>query len=348
MWAKGPMVFNHRIDSFRSMMDTSSLAEIVHIIRKRRRCTIAGDARRLNGVRWSHMPARRTEGGHARASIETSTRRHHWPFSPEGTRPRSTLIVGHPGHELRVHGWLELARPITMVLTDGSGHTGRSRLPSTAAVLARAGAQAGPVFGRFTDQGLYRALLERDLPVFVGIAEELTATLVSEHIDLVAGDDAEGYNPTHDVCRMIINAAVARARSVAGVSIENLAFALMDQPGVTATPASETAALRLDADALARKLGAADTYEEMKGEVEAARTAWGDAAFAVETFRRVPDHETGVSADELPFYERHGARRVGEGLYAEVIRFDRHIRPLAEALGAYARPSLTCTSSSPT
>src|SRR5207302_1404403 len=31
----------------------------------------------------------------------------------------SALLVAHPGHELRVHGWLERERPLVFVLTDG-------------------------------------------------------------------------------------------------------------------------------------------------------------------------------------------------------------------------------------
>ena len=33
----------------------------------------------------------------------------------------TALVIGHPGHELLVHGWLEVARPIVFVFTDGSG-----------------------------------------------------------------------------------------------------------------------------------------------------------------------------------------------------------------------------------
>ena len=38
----------------------------------------------------------------------------------EGLDDRVALIVGHPGHELRVHAWLGLARPVVSVLTDGT------------------------------------------------------------------------------------------------------------------------------------------------------------------------------------------------------------------------------------
>src|SRR5436309_1960907 len=84
---------------------------------------------------------------------------------PGGARPpvmgrQTALLIAHPGHELRIHGWLERARPLTFVLTDGSGSDGRPRLQSTADVLARVGARPGGVFGRLSDSAFYQALLD--------------------------------------------------------------------------------------------------------------------------------------------------------------------------------------------
>ena len=75
-------------------------------------------------------------------------------------------MIAHPGHELRVHHWLEIAAPQVFVLTDGSGHGGVSRLASTTRLLERAGATPGPIYGRFSDRDLYHALLARDWPLF--------------------------------------------------------------------------------------------------------------------------------------------------------------------------------------
>src|SRR4029077_12021317 len=63
----------------------------------------------------------------------------------------AALVVAHPGHELRVHGWLERHRPVVFVLTDGSGSTASSRLHSTQRILLRAEARQGSIFGRFSD-----------------------------------------------------------------------------------------------------------------------------------------------------------------------------------------------------
>ena len=244
------------------------------------------------------------------------------------------LVVGHPGHELMVHGWLEAARPLVMVLTDGSGRAGVSRLPSTAALLGRAGATPGSIFGRFTDVELYRALLDRRTAVFTSLVEDLADAICRYQIAVVAGDDAEGFNPTHDVCRLIIDVAVSTARG-RGRSVANTAFALMDAPRrSTPRDGASSSILTLNDAALDRKLGAALLYPEMAAEVSAARGRWGDEAFRIETFRHVGECEVWAPVDDPPDYERYGRKRVEEGVYPEVICYEQHMRPLAELLTA--------------
>lgn len=57
----------------------------------------------------------------------------------------------------------------------------------------------------------------------------------------------------------------------------------------------------------------------------------GPDAFRQEVLRHV-DRAVGAFADAMPFYERHGERRVAEGAYARVLRRDEHLLPIAEAL----------------
>lgn len=245
------------------------------------------------------------------------------------------LVVGHPGHELRVHGWLEHTRPLVMVLTDGSGHAGIPRLASTTRLLTRAGARPGEVFGQLSDAALYRALLDRRISVFTSIAETIASAIVMHNIQVVVGDDAEGFNPTHDICRLVIDAAVRMARTRSARSIANLAFALMETPDTT--PRQDevwTSTIVLSDQALERKLQAALDYPEMAAEVAAARARWHDEAFRIEAFRHVGADELWTPADGQPFYEKYGAERVRDGAYSEVIEYDRHMLPVVAALAA--------------
>src|SRR5437588_4093250 len=85
--------------------------------------------------------------------------------------PRYALTIGHPGHELRLFGWIERNRPIVCVLTDGSGHTGCSRLGYTLELLDFLGSRAGPILAPLRDIQLYEGLLNRDHTLFIDLAD---------------------------------------------------------------------------------------------------------------------------------------------------------------------------------
>jgi len=256
--------------------------------------------------------------------------------------PRAALFVAHPGHELRVHRWLELARPLVFVLTDGSGRTGRSRLAATSEVLARCGARPGPIYGRMTDGELYRALLDGRRELFAGLAEELAESLRREAIQLVAGDAIEGFNPAHDVSRLLLNAAVASLRA-GGRTIENRDFPLDGAPGApTGEGRAATLRIQLDPEALARKLAAARSYPGLEDEVERALARYGPGAFQTECLREV---HYGLDVERLvpdpPYYEVYGERQVAAGLYRQVLRYREHVAPVVEWLrsGAHLPPA---------
>jgi hypothetical protein len=256
------------------------------------------------------------------------------PTDPE---PRAALVIAHPGHELRVHHWLERRRPLVFVLTDGSGHAGASRLASTTALLERAGATPGTIYGRLSDRQVYRAILDGDLDLFADLAGELAAALDHAGIADLAGDAVEGFNPGHDVCRLVINTAVQRL-AVRGRAPRNLEFPLEGAPGAgSPEDLAEGVRLDLDAAALRRKLAAAAAYPEMAGEVERALASHGEAPFAVEQLRPVRyGLEIGGRFAHPPYYETYGERQVAAGIYREVIRFREHMMPLAEGLALRA------------
>jgi hypothetical protein len=256
------------------------------------------------------------------------------PNTSFGSRRPAALVVAHPGHELALHGWLEASRPHVFVLTDGSGRSGVSRLGSTRTLLEKAGAFPGEIFGTCPDRRLYEALVAGETSFFLGLAERLAAAIVSGSIEIIVADPAEGYNPAHDVCRLVADAAV-RVATAHGRAVTSWDFPLMrraadDLPG----------ALRfvLDGAALARKRLAAENYSEMRFEVEAALAHGGPEAYRVETLRPIdPDAKPFLFGDAVPEYEAFGERRVTAGRYERVIRFREHVLPVAEALGA-ARP----------
>lgn len=256
---------------------------------------------------------------------------------------RAALVIAHPGHELRVHHWLELARPMVCVLTDGSGHSHRSRLASTTAVLERTGATPGPLYGRLSDGRLYEAILGGDADLFAALADELATALDAAAVDTVAGDAVEGFNPGHDVCRLLLNAAVLRLEQT-GRRLENFEFPLEGPPHeCPPEERSEAVLLELDEGSLLRKLEAARSYPELADEVEKAFASYGLEPFRIECLRPVRyGLEIGHRFAHPPYYESYGEKQVAAGIYQEVIRFRDHLAPLAASLGRHAaRGSLT-------
>jgi hypothetical protein len=240
---------------------------------------------------------------------------------------RTALVVAHPGDELRVVGWLEHTRPVVFVLTDGSGGVGKPRLQSTRRIVQQTASTVGSLFGRWPDSVFYQALLARRVAFFRQIADELAEALGRTGAQAVVSGAAQGFNPMHDVCRLLVDAAVARVRGTAPVHYE---YALLGPPDACPEALRSRAAwLRLGPAGLERKLAASRSYAELSGEVEAALATYGPAAFATECLRPV----TPSAAPSEPLYEAFGRNRVAVGRYRNVIRYRDHLAPLAEALG---------------
>jgi hypothetical protein len=248
-------------------------------------------------------------------------------------------MVAHPGHELMVYNWIERYRPVYCCLTDGSGGSATSRLDSTRRLLTHLGAPTGQIYGRYPDKEVYRLLLDGEIHAFVNLAEELAEALTTADVDLVAGDAVGGFNPAHDLCRIVIDGAVAIAYRDTGRLIDNYEFAL-DAPPLSAAVPFPTDALvfHLEEPELDRKLAAALGYPEMRSEVQAALERFGRRAFAVECLRPAVSSSMRTRfEDGIPQYERNGKTRVDQGLYREVLRYREHVLPVLTAIEDAAR-----------
>lgn len=246
---------------------------------------------------------------------------------------RSLLIVSHPGHELRVFGWVKRHRPVVVILTDGSGGRGASRFPTSLRLLGSLGAEVYQGCPFLRDVDAYEALMSGETSRFVGLADHAHGALRASGATFVAGDAREGYNPMHDVCRAIIDAVVTRCRAE-GVVVANRDFPLMARPSTSSTARrDDIIAVRLDDDELAEKLAAAHAYAELEAEVAAQLDEFGPEAFRWEGLRPV---EGEASSEDPPFYETFGEQRVREGQYARVLRYREHVRPVEQALRVWA------------
>jgi hypothetical protein len=171
--------------------------------------------------------------------------------------------------------------------------------------------------------------------MFRTLLEKMVRCLIQEEIDFIACDAVEGYNPSHDMCRYLIGAAVESVRRKTGRVIRNFDFALIEPPALCPEPLRDSAIwIHLNDADWRRKWVAACGYPEIAAEIETALADAGVDGFRTECLR--PTENIAVALKEPPFYERFGEERCRQGIYHEVIRYRAHAEPMAEALWSHA------------
>lgn len=250
----------------------------------------------------------------------------------------AALVIAHPGHELRVYRWLSWARPRVFVFTDGSSRSGQSRLHRTTSILNKLGSRPGSIYGRLTDAEIYAAILNRDTTLFCKMADELASELISHKIEYVVGDAFEGYNPAHDVCRMVTNAAI-RIASFASPGIENFEVLLVNNGFNPTFPSANTFRIELDEDMLAQKLADVNAYSELAVDADRILKDEGVDTLRTEYLRRAVN-DANDSFKEPPYYETFGEARVAAGYYKQVIRYRDHVVHIAAALAQLVATSV--------
>lgn len=253
-------------------------------------------------------------------------------------KDRSLLVAAHPGHELRLFAWLHEAQPDVLILTDGSGHGAVSRIESTRELLVKSGARVGSLFGVYTDRQIYQAMLQRNTATFLDMAARLTEIIRFGGYRTVVADPYEGYNPTHDLCRLLVNVAVLAARQKFACVVRNYEYPLTELSNFSLDcPAT---AIQLSSDAQQHKRGAAAAYVELTNEVTTAVRLRGDRAFSEEVIREVfCDSSSLVPEIGTPFYEAYGERQRAIGRYTDVIRYADHFVPIIQSLRAMTLPT---------
>ncbi len=245
----------------------------------------------------------------------------------------AALILAHPGHEIRVHGWMSRVRPWVFVLTDGSGGEGHPRIESTRQVLAATQSKASPVFGRLSDRAAYQWILENRVQELEELTLEIASALETIGCQYVVSDAIEGFNPVHDLCNVIAAASVAKASLRTTSPIVHYDFLLEAAPDARIGSSAAHFTIDLSDLELARKLDQARGYEELRSEVDAAVRTHGVEAFRREVLYRA---SRATAMENLvgspPAYEAFGERRVREGIYDRVLRFREHFEPMAQAL----------------
>lgn len=196
--------------------------------------------------------------------------------------------------------------------------------PATRETIDEMTCTIGPFFGAMTDAAAYRAIMARAAAPFIAAADRLAGCIAVSGLRSIVGDAAQGYNPVHDVCGLVINSACKT------LGVENYELPLVGRPDAAAGAAVEIYL----SDALFRKtLAAACREADLAVDMdEALRTVGAEPCRSEFLHRALAAGPSDGLPDETPFYERHGENRVPAGKYSEVLRRREHVLPIAEAL----------------
>lgn len=247
---------------------------------------------------------------------------------------RSAAFVAHPGHELRLHGWLSRAKPVCTILTTGSrSGNDLTRLQASAKIIENAGGQGSALFGAVLDRDLYNMILAGDVSPFRLWTETLTGILVENRIDRLIVDGWQLYSVSHDLAHVIGRLAAERASNVLGQNVVVLEYevvpALLAERAFAGT--TELEVILSDSE-MAAKTAAINGYPGIEFELLEIKQIEQDDHARTERFYAPPPIEDIIHPPPAkPKYEAYGEARSAEGIYQDVIRW-HHVEKIVRQL----------------
>ena len=246
----------------------------------------------------------------------------------------AALVLGHPGHELRLSGWIEKAKPVVHVLTCGSRHGAScARTQATKRIVEDLGGTVGQLFGEILDRDFYQLVIDGKVGPFHTWADALRDAWLAAPPAFVVTDAWQFYSVTHDLVHLMTRVAAAEAGMRLGQKLPCLDFAVVP-PAIARQVRLGRVELqiRLSQADLERKIALAHAYPEITGELAEFAKAAGSEALATETLHDPPPPgRLAPAPGTIPDYERHGASRVAAGIYSIVLRW-AHVQPIYASL----------------
>ena len=253
--------------------------------------------------------------------------------TPDGGK-RPLLLLAHPGHELRLFGWLRREQPLIVIVTDGSGSTGMSRLDLSERVVEQTGGEI-VISGYFREPDLYARILRGDHAQLIALATRIGEIAANANVTRIVCDASEGYHPAHDLCLPLAQAAVR----CAGTSPEILEYAVIGDPRA-GRQSADNMVMTLDDATWREKISCSRRYATESGSVLEQEVRYMFDTFGEEAFRHEILQPAGRITAQLEhgkrYYERRGEQQVAAGRYQRVLRHAEHVQPIEAALSAAA------------
>ncbi|QWK79624.1 hypothetical protein [Ochrobactrum sp. BTU1] len=232
------------------------------------------------------------------------------------------LILAHPGHELRIHHWLEINTPTVYLLTDGSGGQMASRVHFSKDLIDRCGASSGAVFGEISDKDWYASIMAGKNDLLAKTIQTIVDDAPKNCRVQIVADALDGYNPMHDMAWFIGKIVHHR------IAQHATALPFLASAATTNVQGSVELSLQLNAEARARKTMSVKSYTPL---AEEARRILEQDPLAFDEERLI-SQSFDWKAEYKPLWEKIGRQRVNDGIYSDCLTFQQHVRPLLKDL----------------
>lgn len=133
---------------------------------------------------------------------------------------KGALSVAHAGHELRLHGFIEQAKPYIFILTDGSSATAPTRMGYSQLYVSNIFPEQKDSFMTFALANLSKEekyikesqLIQEVLAGSTGFCElyagEMAQIMIEKKIDYIVCDASEDADVIHEICVILTDLAI--------------------------------------------------------------------------------------------------------------------------------------------
>jgi len=274
------------------------------------------------------------------------------------------LSIAHPGHELRLYGFLQKAKPYLFLLTDGTSRNNPCTREHTRRLLPPAYNERKETFFDLADYSkpegegrnmkdvyIYTELLAGRVYFFEYYTKFIAGLFVEKKIDYVVADASEGNHVIHEMCRIMTDAAIKHVKKITGRTIINYEYAVTKpyNDGIS----EDCIQIELDDEARMGKINAIANYHpcilsELRPNLALDQNIilqLRDMPTGMDEVKKMIEQVNPeffrkeyirpyiyVEPSEKPFYETHGEKLVSQGIYTEAITYEKHIKPIKEQL----------------
>lgn len=191
------------------------------------------------------------------------------------------LSIAHAGHEVRLHGFLEIAKPYVFLLTDGSERTGHDMMMESIRVIDTAVKQDKRLKIDPKDEGwkrawmiiqadrdpeqkhikspqIYAQILSQNTGFFEYYINFIASNLIRRNINYIVSDAIENKDCVQHMCRIMTDIALGFIVKNTGKQILQYDYSVTNPYDTNIT--DECIEIELDEEAIDRKLNAIIKY----------------------------------------------------------------------------------------